>query len=114
MARNSLQMWNGYSSHQLIFPENPNPPNIMNDNQPPLEGSTITEVFANQLNAFQATHKIFIQNRRALRNKVRAFDQILKNCDSFFYIKREWKALAWKGSHSRWKGCLCNTQEYIL
>ena len=23
MARNSLQMWNGYSSHQLVFGENP-------------------------------------------------------------------------------------------
>ena len=34
MARNSLQMWNGYSSHQLVFGENPNPPNIMNDNLP--------------------------------------------------------------------------------
>ena len=31
MARNSLQMWNGYSSHQLVFGENPNLPNIMNN-----------------------------------------------------------------------------------
>ena len=28
MARNSLQLWNGYSSHQLVFGENPNLPNI--------------------------------------------------------------------------------------
>ena len=27
MARKSLQMWNGYSSHQLVFGENPNLPN---------------------------------------------------------------------------------------
>ena len=34
MARNSLQMWNGYSSHQLVFGENPNLPNIMNNKLP--------------------------------------------------------------------------------
>jgi hypothetical protein len=29
MARNSLQMWNGFSSHQLVFGKNLNLPNIM-------------------------------------------------------------------------------------
>ena len=29
MARNSLQMWNGFSSHQLVFGKNPNIPGIM-------------------------------------------------------------------------------------
>ena len=28
IGRNSLQLWNGYSSHQLVFGENPNLPNI--------------------------------------------------------------------------------------
>ena len=46
MARNPLQMWNGYSCHQLVFGENPNLPNIMNDNLPALEGKTSSEVFA--------------------------------------------------------------------
>ena len=46
MARNSLQMWNGFSSHQLVFGENPNLPNLMNDNLPALEGTTSSEVFA--------------------------------------------------------------------
>ena len=30
-ARNSLQMWNGYSSHQLVFGQNPKLPGIMTD-----------------------------------------------------------------------------------
>ena len=38
MARNSLQMWNGFSSHQLIFGKNPNLPVIMTDGLPALEG----------------------------------------------------------------------------
>lgn len=31
MARNSLQMWNGYSSYQLVFGQNPNLPDVMTD-----------------------------------------------------------------------------------
>ena len=78
MARNSMQMWNGYSSHQFVFGEKPNLPNIMNDNLPALEGTTSSKVFAKHLNALHAARKIFIQTeadariRKALRNKVRA------------------------------------------
>ena len=61
MARNSLQMWNGYSSHQLVFGENPNLPNIMNNNLPALQGTTSSEVFAKHLNALHAARKTFIQ-----------------------------------------------------
>ena len=75
MARNSLQMWNGYSSHQLVFGKIPNLPNIMQDTLPALEGRTRSEVFSQHLNALHATRKAFIQSeaeemiRRALRNK---------------------------------------------
>lgn len=34
MARNSIQMWNGFSSHQLVFGKNPNLPGIMTDGLP--------------------------------------------------------------------------------
>ena len=96
MARNSLQMWNGYSSHQLVFGENPNLPNIMIDNLPALEGKTTSEVFAQHLNALHAARKAFIQTeaderiRRALRNKVRASEQVFENGDRVYY-KREGK-----------------------
>ena len=96
MARNSLQMWNGYSSHQLVFGENPNLPNIMNDNPPALQGMTSSEIFAEHLNALHAARRAFIQTeaderiRRALRNKVRAAEQVFKNGDIVFY-KREGK-----------------------
>ena len=46
MARNSLQMWNGYSSHQLVFGRNPKLPGIMTDALPALEGITSSEIFA--------------------------------------------------------------------
>ena len=94
MARNSLQMWNGFSSHQLVFGENPNLPNIMNEHLPALEGRTSSEVLAKHLNALHASRRAFIQTeaderiRRALRGKVRAMEQVFKNGDRVFY-KRE-------------------------
>ena len=96
MARNLLQMLNGYSSHQLVFGQNPNLSNIMNDTLPALQGSTSSEVFAHHLNALHAAHKAFIQTeaderiRRALRNKVRAPEQVFEHGDRVF-CKREGK-----------------------
>lgn len=46
MARNTLQMWNGFSSYQLIFGKNPSLPGIMNGGLPALEGSTNSKTFA--------------------------------------------------------------------
>ena len=96
MSRNSLQMWNGYSSHQLVFGENPNLPTIMNSTLPALEGTTSSEFFAPHLNALHGARKAFIQTeaderiRRALRNEVRASEQVFENGDKVFY-KREGK-----------------------
>ena len=43
MARNSLQMWNGFSSHQLVFGKNPNLPGIMSDKLPALEPGRVAQ-----------------------------------------------------------------------
>ena len=96
MARNSLQMWHGYSSHQLVFGVNPNLPNILSDNIPALEGSTNSETFAQHLNTLHSARRAFIQSeaderiRRALRHKVRAAEQVYDHGDRVFY-KREGK-----------------------
>ena len=63
MARNSLQMWTGYSSHQLVFGENPNLTNIVNNKLPALQGTTSSEVFPKRLNAPHAARKAFIQTK---------------------------------------------------
>ena len=57
MARNTLQMLNGLSSHQLIFGKNPSLPGIMTNILPALEGSTSSETFAQHLNALPAARK---------------------------------------------------------
>ena len=87
MAMNSLQIWPGYCSHQLVFGEKPNLPNSMQDILPAFEGTTRNEVFAQHLNALHATMKAFIQFKaeeriiRALPNKVRVSEQVFKNKD---------------------------------
>ena len=91
MAKNSLQMWNGLSSHQLVFRTNPNLPNIMTDKLPALIGSTSSEFFAKHLNAIHSARKAYIKSEsekrilRALRYKVRASKQIFNNGDNVFY-----------------------------
>ena len=96
MARNCLQMWNGFSSHQLVFGTNPNLPGIMTDKLPALDGTTTSETFAKHLNTLHASRKAFIDTeaneriRRALRTKVRAAEQMYMNGDIVFY-KREGK-----------------------
>ena len=90
MARNSLQMWNGFSNHQLVFGQNPNLPNIMEENLPALEGTTRSDVFAKHLNTLHDAHKAFIQTeadertRKALRSKVSTSEQIFENGDQVF------------------------------
>ena len=74
-------MWNGFSSHQLVFGKNPNLPGIMSDKLPALEGMTSSEIFAQHLNALHEARRAYIQTeanewtRRALRTKVRAAEQ---------------------------------------
>ena len=104
MARNSLQMLNDFSSHQLVFGKNPNLPGIMSDKLPALEGTTSSEIFAQHLNTLHEARRAYIQTdankrlRRALRTKVRAAEQIYQNGDTVFY-KREGKE-RWLGPAS--------------
>ena len=94
MARNSMQMWCGYSSHQLVFGVNPNLPNIMTDNLAALEGTSISRTFADHLSYLHQSRKLFIgceadeRIRRALRNKVRAAEEVYWYGDKVMY-KRE-------------------------
>ena len=94
MARNSLQMWHGYSSYQIVFGKNPNLPNIMSERVPALAGKTSSETFAKHLNILHASRQAFIQSesderiRRALRSKIRASEVVFENGDRVYY-KRE-------------------------
>ena len=91
-SRNSLQMWHGFSSYQLVFGKNPNVPNVMTDNIAALQGTT-SETLATHLNALHASRKAFIESesseriRRALYSKIRVSEQIFNNGDRVFYMR---------------------------
>ena len=63
----------------------------MSDTLPALQGSASSEVFAQHLNDLHADRRAFIQTeadervRRAIRNKVRASEQVFKHGDRVFY-----------------------------
>ena len=59
MARNSLQIWHGFSSHQLIFGKNLNLPNIIKTDLPALEGSTSSETLSRDLNTLHKNKACF-------------------------------------------------------
>ena len=95
MSRNALQMWNGFSSYQLVFGCNPKVPNVMTDKLPALDPKTSTEVFNQHLNALHAARKEFIASeaderlRRALRHKVRASEEVYNSGDRVFYMRNQ-------------------------
>ena len=60
-AKNSLQMVSGWSLYQLVFEVNPNLPSVLVNKAPALEGTTISEVFAEHLNALYSARRAFIQ-----------------------------------------------------
>ena len=101
MARNSLHMYHGYSSYQIVFGKNPNLPNVMTENVPALDGITSSETFAQHLNILHASRKAFIESesderiRRALRSKIRASQVHFEHGDRVYY-KRE--------NHTKWLG----------
>ena len=91
MAKNSLQMNQGFSSYQIVFGKNPNLPNVLSDRVPALQGATASEVLANHLNALHAARRSFVESeaderiRRALRSKIRASEQIYHNGERVYY-----------------------------
>ena len=101
MARNSLNMYNGFSSHQLVFGVNPNLPCVMNAGAPGLNESTSSEVFAKHLNSLQSSREAYIKTenaeriKRALRHKIRTSQQIFHHGEKVYY-KRD-KAERWLG-----------------
>ena len=100
-AKNCLQMWNGFSSYQLVFGQNPNLPNVMVDQLPALEGTTTSEIVASHINALHSARRAYIEAesservQKALKHKVRANAAKFSTGDKVFY-KRD--------GNNKWKG----------
>ena len=93
MAKNSIHMNHGFSSHQLVFGSNPTLPNILTDELPALDDCTISEVFAQHLKCLHSARQLFIQSesderiRRALRHKTRNTNERFSHGDEVYYKK---------------------------
>lgn len=91
VAKNSLQMWNGFSSYQLVLGKNPNLPNIMTEKLPALQGVTSSEILKTHLDALYAARRAFMKCeadekiRRALRHQIRASEEVFLPGDGVFY-----------------------------
>ena len=91
VAKNSLQMWNGFSSYQLVLGKNPNLPNIMTEKLPALQGITTSEILKNHLDAMYSARKAFMKCqaneliRRALRHPIRTTDEVFLPGEHVFY-----------------------------
>ena len=101
MAKNSLQIYEGFSSHQLVLGRNPNLPNVMSSSPSSLETTSTSEKFTKHINSLHATWEAFIQSeacvkiKKALESKIRANEQVFKPGDKV-YNKRD--------SQDRWLG----------
>ena len=91
MAKNSMQMWNGYSSHMLVFGRNPDLPNIQHAEIPALDEATSSQVLEEHLRSLHAAREGFVESessdriRRALRGKIRASQQVFHHGDKVYY-----------------------------
>ena len=100
-AKNSLQMWNGYSSYQIVFGSNPKVPDMFHATLPQLEGKTQSELVVQHLNAQQSARRGFTESqcdekiRRALRHQVRCHLEVYNTGDKV-YFKRD--------DSNRWRG----------
>ena len=61
VAKNSVEMWNGFSSYQLVLGKDPSLPNIMTEKLPALQGVTTSEILNHHLYAMHSARKAFIK-----------------------------------------------------
>ena len=87
MAKNSLQMWAGFSAHQLVFGVNPNLPNVLTAKVPALESGQQSAIYARHVAALHSAREEFIKSeacekiKRALKNNIRLSTQNFKTGD---------------------------------
>lgn len=93
MAKNSLQMWAGFSSHQLVFGVNPNLPNVLDSKTPGLEDGSYSKAYSRHVAALHTAREEFIKSeasekiKRALRHNIRVSNEVFKVGQKVFYRK---------------------------
>ena len=76
MAKNALDNVHGYSSYQLVYGRNPNLPSVLTNKPPALEGTTMSAVVGQHIEALHSARSAFTKSecseriRRALRKQI--------------------------------------------
>ena len=100
-VKNSLQIVSGWSPYQSVFAVNPNLRSVLVDKALAPEGTTISEVFAEHLNAFYSARRAFIQAEfseripRALKHQIRSSGEMFEPGDTVYYKKDD--CHRWRG-----------------
>ena len=101
-AKNSMQMFGGFSANQLTMGRNPSLPNVIDDRLPALEETTVSKTVADNVNAMHSARQAFAKCessnkiRRALQSQVRTSnDEYYSNGEKVMYKR--------KGS-AKWSG----------
>ena len=101
-AKNSMQMFGGFSANQLTMGRNPSLPNVIDDRLPALEDTTVSKTVADNVNAMHSARQAFAKCessnkiRRALRSQVRT-------CNDEYYQNGE-KVMYKRKGYTRWSG----------
>ena len=104
-AKNSLSNVHGYSPNQMVFGRNPNYPCVLTNYPPALEGKSVSEVVAMNVNAMNSARRHCIQLessdkiRRALKYRVRPSSNIRYFVGDEVFYKRK-RSKEWRGPAS--------------
>ena len=92
---------NGYSPNQLFFGENPNFPNVCDDQLPALENKTSSQVNDDNLNTLNYARQNFINSespsrlKQVLKNQTHTFSIVMCNTGDKVFYKRK-ANLSWR------------------
>lgn len=101
MAKNSMLSVHGNSPYQLVFGQNPNLSSVLVDNQPALEGTTMSARMVEHISALHASRKTFTEAesseriRRAICKQLRPTDDMYVTGDKVYY--KGVQCPEWKG-----------------
>ena len=101
-AENASKNVHGFSPDQLVFGRNPNFPNVFHNELPALEGRTVSEIVASNLNAMHAARQQCIKSEcleniaRASRHQTRTYRNTSYSTGDLVYYKRD-QFKTWKG-----------------
>ena len=101
-AKNSMQMFGGFSANQLIMGRNPSFPNVIDDRLPALEESVVSKTVAENVNAMHSARQAFTKCESS--NKIRrALQSQVRTSNNEFYHNGE-KVMYKRNGSTKWFG----------